>query len=132
MHPHTLKRIEQYGISSLLGKNIKVIEPVGYLDFLKLLRNCRFVITDSGGVQEEITSPIINKRALVLRDFTERPESVNSKHSVLCRIDRRTIISHIQMLASELSSFNPSQTTSPYGIGKAAMKIVQVIEKNYT
>jgi len=40
------------------------------------MMNCKFVITDSGGVQEEITSPMINKRALVLRECTERPESV--------------------------------------------------------
>jgi len=132
MHPHTMKRIEQFGLASHLSNNIKVIEPVGYLEFLKLLKNCRFVITDSGGVQEEITSPSINKRALVLRDFTERPESVNSKHSVLCKINRKTIISQIQMLDSELSTSKVNQTASPYGDGKAAVKITEVIEKNYT
>jgi UDP-N-acetylglucosamine 2-epimerase (non-hydrolysing) len=132
MHPHTMKRIEQYGLGSHLGNNIKVIKPAGYLDFLKLLKNCRFVITDSGGIQEEITSPSINKRALVLRDFTERPESVNSKHSVLCKIDQKVIISQTQMLASELLTSKPSKKASPYGAGEAARKITEVIEENYT
>ena len=87
MHPHTRKRIEEFGLTKLFGKNINIIDPVGYLDFLRLLRKCKFVITDSGGVQEEITSPQINKRALILRDCTERPESVESGHSVLCKIE---------------------------------------------
>lgn len=132
VHPRTMKRIEQYGLGSQIGNNIKIIEPLGYHEFLKHLKKCKFVITDSGGVQEEITAPSINKRALVLRDYTERPESVNSKHSVLCRIDRKTIMSQIQMLASECSNSRANQTvSSPYGSGEAAMKITDVIEENY-
>jgi UDP-N-acetylglucosamine 2-epimerase (non-hydrolysing) len=131
MHPHTMKRIQQYGLGSHLGNNIKVTEPVGYLHFLKLLMNCKFVITDSGGVQEEITSPRINKRALVLRDFTERPESVNSKHSVLCKIDKKTIISQVRALALESSSTKSTSRLSPYGTGNTALKIAEIIEKKF-
>jgi len=76
VHPRTMKRIHEFGLTKYMSKQIRIIEPVGYLDFLRLLRNCKFVITDSGGIQEEITSPMINKRGLVLRDYTERPESV--------------------------------------------------------
>jgi len=132
VHPHTMKRIEQYGLGSQIGNNIMITEPLGYYEFLKHLKNCKFVITDSGGVQEEITAPSINKKALVLRDYTERPESVNSKHSVLCRIDKKTIMSQIQMLASEDSNSRANQTiSSPYGSGEAAMKITDIIQKEF-
>jgi UDP-N-acetylglucosamine 2-epimerase (non-hydrolysing) len=131
MHPHTMKRIQEYGLKDRIGKSIKIIEPLGYKDFLKLLKYCTFAITDSGGVQEEITSPRINKRALVLRDFTERPESINSNHSVLCKIDHKTINSQIQKLAADISSTNVTSNTSPYGTGNAAIKITEIIEKKF-
>ena len=127
VHPHTLKRIQQYGIKNI-AKGIHIIKPVGYFDFLNLLKNCKFVITDSGGIQEEITSPQINKRALVLRDYTERPESVNSDHSVLCKIDRKAILKNIMTL---MLSANIPPSASPYGLGNAAKNIVKVIENKY-
>jgi UDP-N-acetylglucosamine 2-epimerase (non-hydrolysing) len=131
MHPHTMKRIQEYGLSKYIGKGIKIREPVGYLDFLKLLRKCKFVVTDSGGIQEEITSPRINKRALVLRNYTERPESVNSNHSILCKIDRKTIFEQIQTLQSNSSRVKRSSLTSPYGTGVTAVKITNIIEKKF-
>ena len=129
MHPHTLKRIQEYRLKRYMAKRIKIIEPVGYSDFIKLLRKCRFVITDSGGIQEEITSPQINKRALVLRDCTERPESVDSGHSVLCRLEHDDILKHIlEFQRNDRASFaaNP-----PYGNGDTAIKIVEILGKKY-
>ncbi len=130
MHPHTRKRIEEYGLTRLVEKNINIINPVGYLDFLKLLRKCKFVITDSGGVQEEITSPQINKRALILRDCTERPESVVSGHSVLCKIEHKTILEQINRL--DIDASNKITTESPYGVGDSAVKITDILEKKIT
>jgi UDP-N-acetylglucosamine 2-epimerase (non-hydrolysing) len=128
MHPHTLKRIQEYGLKSHVGEAIKIIEPVGYSDFISLLKKCRFVITDSGGVQEEITSPQINKRALVLRDCTERPESVDSGHSVLCRLEYDDILEHI----AEFQRVDRTNFTGhPYGKGDTATKITDIIEKKY-
>ena len=80
------KRIHQYGLAKDIGESINIIDPVGYREFLGLLSKCRFVITYSRGVQEEITTPLINKRAIILRECTERPESVESGHSVICNI----------------------------------------------
>ena len=128
MHPHTRKKIQEYGLKSHIGKAIKIIEPLGYSDFITLLTKCRFVITDSGGVQEEITSPQINKRALVLRDCTERPESVDSGHSVLCSLEHDDILEHI----AELQNVDrPNFTAYPYGKGNTAAKITDIIKKNY-
>jgi UDP-N-acetylglucosamine 2-epimerase (non-hydrolysing) len=129
MHPHTMKRIQQYGLTKYIGKEIKITEALGYLEFLRLLKKCKFVITDSGGIQEEITSPQINKLALVLRNYTERPESVNSNHSILCKIERKAILDNIGML---LSNTKRTSAVSPYGAGDAAVKITEVIEKSYT
>jgi len=132
LHPHTAKRIQEYGLSKYISKEIEIIEPVGYHDFLRLLRNCKFVITDSGGVQEEITSPMINKRALVLRDYTERPESVTSNHSILCKISKESILKQIQILQSSSPKIRQATTTfSPYGIGEAAQKITDIIQKEF-
>jgi len=132
MHPHTLKRIQEYGLTKQISKKIKIIDPLGYFDFVKLLRRCKFVITDSGGVQEEITSPQINKRALILRDCTERPESVKSGYSVLCKIEHRTILEQIERF--DRNDYNKITMTmeSPYGVGDAAVKITEILEKKYS
>jgi len=130
MHPHTLKRIQEYGLKRNIGKAIKIIEPVGYSDFTRLLRKCRFVITDSGGVQEEITSPQINKRALVLRDCTERPESVDSGHSVLCKLEHDDILQHIAEFQKYDRTINFAPNP-PYGNGDTAIKIAEIVEEKF-
>ena len=91
MHPRTVKKIHEFGLEDLISTTIKIIEPVGYFDLLTLLKTCRFVISDSGGIQEEVTSPFINKHALILRNSTERPESVASGHTIMCPIDYNEI-----------------------------------------
>ena len=125
MHPRTLKRLHEFGLENLITKNIKVIEPVGYFDFLMLLKMCKFVITDSGGVQEEITSPFINKHAIVLRDSTERPESVRSGHAILCRTEMHVIYRAIKNIDSYTHEPNIS---CPFGSGNAAEKIVEILK----
>jgi len=125
MHPHTHKQIQKYGLTEYIDKRVRIIDPFGYLDFLRLLGKCRFVITDSGGVQEEITSPQINKQAIVLRDCTERPESVESGHSVLCKIDYKTILEQLGRFTENDSEKKISQ--SPYGTGDAAVKIADIL-----
>jgi UDP-N-acetylglucosamine 2-epimerase len=129
MHPHTRKRVEEFGLANLIGKNISIINPTGYVEFLWMLRKCKFVITDSGGVQEEITSPHINKRALILRDCTERPESVESGHSILCKIDHGAILDQIKIF--EMNNTNRLSSRSPYGNGESAIKIAEIIEKKF-
>lgn len=123
MHPRTVKRIHEFGLESLITKNIKIIEPVGYFDFLKLLKLSKFVITDSGGLQEEITSPYINKRALVLRNSTERPESISSGHVILCKLSFTDIINSIQ----RIQNTDSPKCNCPYGDGYSAEKIIKIL-----
>lgn len=125
VHPRTLKRINQFGLGHHIGKNIHVIDPAGYHEFLRLLKDCHFVITDSGGIQEEITSPFINKRALIFRDSTERRESITSGHSILCPLDYFTIVDSIK----KILSLQPISLKSPYGDGYAAERILKILQR---
>lgn len=130
MHPHTVNRVNEFGLTKHIGDNINIIEPLGYLDFLFFLKECRFVITDSGGVQEEITSPKINKRAIILRECTERPESIKSGHSILCNIDPKEILTQIQVYYDAKAN-DIAPTSSPYGDGTAAEQIIKTLESEY-
>ncbi len=72
MHPRTKKMIAKFGI--VMPSNIQVIEPLGYFDFLLLEKNAVFIVTDSGGIQEEAC--ILHVPCITVRDNTERPETV--------------------------------------------------------
>ncbi|MCO5142626.1 MAG: UDP-N-acetylglucosamine 2-epimerase (non-hydrolyzing) [Oligoflexia bacterium] len=71
LHPRTRKVLDSI---SLIGKNIKVIDPQSYLRFMSLVKNCSFVVTDSGGIQEETT--YLGIPCFTLRDNTERPITI--------------------------------------------------------
>ncbi len=127
MHPRTRKRLRQNKLMKEIEgcKNVQVLPPLGYLDFLLLMRKCELIMTDSGGVQEEATAPSIRKPVLVLRLSTERPEAVRSgfakvvgtsKDEALCAI-REALEKHTEL---------PNQ--SPYGKGDAAEKITNIIK----
>ena len=81
IHPRTKKRLHEFGFFNKLdqNQNIQMIDSVGYFEMLELMKNCSFIVTDSGGIQEEATSPIIRKKVLVVRKTTDRPESVESQ-----------------------------------------------------
>ncbi len=71
-HPRTQKRMEEFGLRSAIDdKAIKIIDPLGYIDFLRLQADAKFVLTDSGGVQEETT--FLKIPCITLRRTTERP-----------------------------------------------------------
>ena len=126
VHPHTAKRIREFRLEGLITQTIKIIEPVNYSNFLWLLKKCKFVITDSGGVQEEITYPSINKHALVLRNSTERPESVRSGHAVLCRPSGSSSILQAIKVVEKLDN---AEGLSPYGDGNTAERVVQILQR---
>ena len=127
MHPRTSKNIQRFGLQELIAPKIRVKQPIGYFEFMRLLRKCKFVITDSGGVQEEITSPLINKHALVLRNFTERPESIKSGHVKHCPSLEYKRFSNAIIKMESLG--DPKKVPSPYGCGNSAEKIVEILEK---
>ncbi len=106
-------------------ENMKLVPPQGYLEFLLLMKESEFIITDSGGIQEEATAPNIRKKVLVLRESTERPEAVEAGYCTVVGTKKEKMIKEIEDLKKE--AWSPDK--SPYGNGKAAEKIVDILER---
>jgi len=110
--------------------NIKLIKPLEYEVFLYLMSRSYFLITDSGGVQEE--APSLGKPVLVMRDTTERPEAVEAKTVKLVGTDPQKIITEAQKLLDDKEVYNEmSQANNPYGDGQAAKKIVEFLKREW-
>ena len=92
MHPRTRGNLTKLGFEARIQamKNFRIIEPLGYLDFLKLTANAACVLTDSGGIQEETT--ILGVGCLTLRENTERPATVTHGTNQIVGTDTQTII----------------------------------------
>jgi UDP-N-acetylglucosamine 2-epimerase (non-hydrolysing) len=92
VHPRTRRMIDELGLSSRIDRaqGLKLIEPVGYLDFLALLRDARLVLTDSGGIQEETT--VLGIPCITLRENTERPITVDLGTNIVAGSDSNRIV----------------------------------------
>ena len=106
--------------------NILLTEPLDYVSFVDLLKRCHFVITDSGGVQEE--GPSLGKPILVLRDKTERPEAIDAGSVQLVGTDERRIVRQCTRLLDSPSEYvKRSFVHNPYGDGHASPRIADAI-----
>ena len=104
-------------------KNICLIPPQGYLDFLFLMKKASLVLTDSGGIQEE--APSLGVPVLVMREVTERTEALIGGRIVLVGSSMQQIISMTRKFLNEPQRIGGTEPTqNPYGDGKAAEKIV--------
>lgn len=113
-------------LGEAISNNIFLLEPLDYFPFVYLMSKSNILLTDSGGIQEEATA--LNKPILVMRDTTERPETLNLGFVKLVGTDYDLIVSEVsQLLNKSLSSANVPQQASPYGDGKAAEKIVEIL-----
>jgi UDP-N-acetylglucosamine 2-epimerase (non-hydrolysing) len=126
-HPRTISRLKEFGLLEMISTDgrIRVIEPVGYRSFVRLLMKAEYILTDSGGIQEEVTAPSIDKRAFVLRTSTERPESVESGHVSVVGTDPKSFPSDIKDV---LNQGKLVAKDTPYGEGHASEKIVDILE----
>ena len=107
--------------------NITITEPLGYLDFTKLLSLCHVVLTDSGGVQEE--APALGKPVLVMRENTERPEAVAAGTARLIGTDEQTIVDAVNALITDSAQYSAmAKAVNPYGDGGAAERAVAAID----
>jgi UDP-N-acetylglucosamine 2-epimerase (non-hydrolysing) len=105
---------------------IHLIAPVSYIDLLRLLRRCYFVLTDSGGIQEE--GPSFQKPVLVLRDVTERQELIEANAGQLVGTDAERIFAAAEQLLTDPSAYAAmSNSTNPFGDGHAAERIVNIL-----
>jgi len=107
--------------------NIHLIEPLEYESFLYVMSKAYFIITDSGGVQEE--APSLGKPVLVMRDTTERPEAVKAGTVKLVGTNKDMIIKEAQKLIDDKIEYNKmSKAHNPYGDGKASERIVAILK----
>ena len=120
MHPRTRDQMEKHGIP--LGDDIVTTGPMGYLDFLNLWKDARFVLTDSGGVQEETTA--LGVPCITLRDSTERPVTVSEGTNVLVGADAGRIIDAVGGI---LAGKGKSAGRPQFWDGMAAQRIVSVL-----
>lgn len=117
LHPRTKKFISDYGLT--FNENIKVIDPIGYLEMLMLEENSKMIVTDSGGVQKE--AYFMGKPCITMRDETEWVETVQSGWNVVVGTDKEKILYNIK-------NFKPSKDQEPiFGDGKASYKILDMI-----
>jgi UDP-N-acetylglucosamine 2-epimerase (non-hydrolysing) len=111
--------------------NVHLIEPVPYLAFVALMDRATLVLTDSGGVQEE--APSLGKPVLVMRDVTERPEGVIAGTAKLVGTRTSDIVREVSSLLTDESSYaSMARAINPYGDGKAAPRIVDVLLREWT
>jgi UDP-N-acetylglucosamine 2-epimerase (non-hydrolysing) len=128
---HLNPNIKEPVYSLLSGlDNVILMEPLSYEDFLWLMYKSYLIITDSGGVQEE--APTIKKPVLVLRKFTERPESVAMGISRLVGTETEAIIREISLLLNNEHEYKKMIAVSnPYGDGKASERIIDIMATGY-
>lgn len=128
LYPVHLNPNVQEPVRRILGSNPRValIPPVGYEDFIWLMDRAYFVLSDSGGVQEE--APSVGKPALVMRETTERPEGVDAGTCRLVGTNPDVILREAaQLLDNDADYARRAALSNPYGDGTAAKRIVEVL-----
>lgn len=119
-------------VRRILGRggydNIHLIEPVGYLPFVYLMNRSSLIITDSGGLLEEASS--LGKPVVVIRDVTERPEAIVAGRVELVGADGKEVVQAVgHLLYNQGGCKDTTRPENPYGDGKAAERIVEVLRK---
>ena len=127
VHPRTRSRFDTFGLGPTLAGlgNLRLTEPLGYLDFLQLMANARLVLTDSGGIQEETT--VLGVPCLTLRDNTERPVTITHGTNRLVGLHARRIIDEAGAILRDGRAAAPP--LPPLWDGKAAERIVEVLAR---
>ncbi len=119
-------------VHAMLGDvpNITLLDPLEYQPMVWLLQRSSFVITDSGGLQEEVTA--LGKPVLVIRERTERPEGVEAGNAVVVGTDRARIEEWAARLLTDRATYDAmARATNPYGDGTAAKRIVGILSERH-
>jgi len=121
LHPRTKKIMAENGIKT----EFDVIEPVGYLDMISLLKNCKFVMTDSGGMQKE--AYFFKKQCITMREQTEWTELIENGWNTIVGADRNKILNSASDILSD--NLNKKPWEDIYGEGNASEVIVSSLKK---
>ena len=127
VHPRTRKTIATLGLSERVGamNNLRLVDPLGYLDFLGLYSQARLVLTDSGGIQEETTA--LGIPCLTLRENTERPITVEMGTNVVVGTDTARIVSAASAALNGAGRKSVQQL--PLWDGHTSERILDVLEE---
>jgi UDP-GlcNAc3NAcA epimerase len=121
IHPRTRHMLSDYGIDLTAIPNLKIIDPVGYLDMLKLEANAKKIVTDSGGVQKE--AYFMKVPCVTMREQTEWVETLENEANILVGTDVEQIISAVNKVVKP-------DYLDVFGDGHASDKLVEILEKN--
>lgn len=128
IYPVHLNPNVQNTVKSLLGgtDRIHLTEPLDYITFVSLLRQCFLVLTDSGGIQEE--APTFSKPVLVMRKVTERPEASRFGMAKIIGMSHDRIVDETERLLTDSEAYQSmSEGENPYGDGKASQRIAEAV-----
>lgn len=127
IHPRTKNRLHAFGLNRKIvrSKNIILLPPLGYLDFLRLMKKSKVIITDSGGLQEEATAPSIRKPVVVIRESTDRPEAVQAGFAIVVGTRKERILKGVKSMISR----KRLPSNSPYGNGRAGERIAGILTR---
>lgn len=117
IHPRSRKALVKFAIEP---QNVKLIEPVGFLNFLQLENNAKLILTDSGGVQEEAC--ILKVPCVTLRDNTERPETIKVGANILAGAMPDRILECVNLMCQRDNKWK-----NPFGDGKAGERIARIV-----
>ncbi|MEP6923414.1 MAG: UDP-N-acetylglucosamine 2-epimerase (non-hydrolyzing) [Pyrinomonadaceae bacterium] len=121
LHPRTASKLKQFGLKPDTD-NIRLIEPLGFFDFVKLEKNALAVLTDSGTVQEECA--IFNVPNVTLRDVTERPETIEAGSNILSGADPGLILQAVEIAVSQPSNWKAPHEYTAENVAHTVLKIV--------
>lgn len=128
---HLNPNVRKHVLRMLRGeKNIILTDPLDYVAFVRLMAECRLVLTDSGGIQEE--APALGKPVLVMRDTTERPEAAQAGAAKLVGTDPLRIVREASLALTrpnKIASRRAKGRTQIYGDGHAAVRIVRILSR---
>jgi len=126
VHPRTLQSARRFGVWNPPPASLRLVKPMGYLDFVHLQKHARFVMTDSGGVQEETT--VLGVPCLTLRDNTERPVTIEHGTNRLVGTRSDSILRQVRRL---LRGDLPPRRIPRYWDGRSAARLLKVLERLY-
>jgi len=123
-----VQRVARYVLGG--HDRILLLEPLSYVPFVRIMKECAVVVTDSGGMQEE--APSLGKPVLVLRNETERPEAVDAGTVRLVGTSRETIFDSLSSLLSDAEAYDAmAAAVNPYGDGRASERIADAIAREF-
>jgi len=125
VHPRTRKKVEEFDLFRLVKHpNIKLLQPMPYVSFLKLWKDSSLVLTDSGGLQEETT--VLGVPCFTIRENTERPITIEEGTNILVGTRKEGILSAYM----EFRKLGPKKGRVPqFWEGKAAERIVEILRR---